>query len=141
MSWQLDDEEFESVSVLPPEERYQQFVKRVAQWGILWGLSRDTSWAVKVDDKGYTVVPVWPHERFAAACSSGYWYSHIPRSIPLQEWMERWLPGLQRDQQLVLVFPTFNGRGVPVAPERLKADLEAELARMEEGGRGSSERA
>ena len=81
-------------------------------------------------------MPVWPHERFAAACSSGYWHSHQPRSIPLEQWLERWLPGMQRDQQLVLVFPTFNGKGLLVAPEKLKADLEAEIARSAEGGGG-----
>src|SRR5262245_4324842 len=130
MTWHLDDGELESVMALSPEKRYDVFVQRAAAGGVVWSLARETSWAVTSNERGYELVPVWPHERFAAACASGYWAGYEPRSIPLEQWLERWLPGLQRDQRRVAVFPTPREKGLSVAPERLKQDLEAESARM-----------
>jgi uncharacterized protein DUF2750 len=129
MTWQLDDAEFEAVLALPPQKRYELFVHRAAAGGVVWSLARETSWAVTGDEKGYELVPVWPHERFAMACAAGHWAGYEPRCIPLEQWLERWLSGLQRDQRRVAVFPTPREKGLSVAPERLKQDLEAKRPR------------
>jgi hypothetical protein len=45
--------------------------------------------------------------------------------------MEKWLPGMEKDGIAVAVFPSSEGKGVLVAPARLKKDLEDELSRIE----------
>jgi hypothetical protein len=125
MSWEMNDKEFESVSMLDNEKRYEYFVSRVSDWEEVWSLaSSDGDWALATDDDGTEVVPVWPHERFAAACADGDWANDEPRSITLDQWMERWLPGIARDKRLIAVFPLPGGEGVRVAAERLQKDLE-----------------
>jgi Protein of unknown function (DUF2750) len=131
MTWRMHDKEFESVLSLPGPRRYEYFVKRVADRGTLWSLGSDTGWALTSDDDGNEIVPVWPHERFAQAYASQEWQEKRPRSLELAEWMDKWLPGMMRDHRLVAVFPTPEGKGVVVTPERLRDDLEEELSRIE----------
>jgi hypothetical protein len=131
MSWRIHDKEFESVMALPPPARYEYFVKRVADWEAIWSLGSDEGYAVMGDDDGHELLPVWPHELFAAASATGDWTANKLRRIDLDAWMERWLPGLERDGRMVAVFPSPNRKGVVVPPERLRHDLQAELSRIE----------
>ena len=64
-------------------------------------------------------------------CATDFWSGNEPRSIDLSAWLERWIPGMTRDRRLVAVFPTPSNRGVVVAPDRLKENLEAELSLYE----------
>jgi hypothetical protein len=57
---------------------------------------------------------------------------HPPQSaIDIDEWVEAWLPNLERDRRRVSVFQTPEDEGVSVGPERLKRDLEEKLAEFE----------
>ena len=131
MGWDVNDQEFESVVALPANQRYDYFIKRAASHGELWGLRGDGGWVVSADDEGDQYFPVWPHERFAAACAEGPWAGEEPVPVDIDEWVEAWLPNLERDGMRVAVFQTPDDKGVGVAPERLKSDLEAELAQFE----------
>ena len=128
MSWQPKDKEVDAVIALPGPRRYSYWVKRVADQEVVWGLWGTSGWALAGDDLGNQLVPVWPHPRFAALCVSGLWSAFQPRSIELSVWMTRWIPGMISDGRLVAVFPTPDDRGISVAPERLREDLERELA-------------
>ena len=130
MTWKMHDKEFQTVLSLPPPQQYAYFVKRVADWGEVWSLFCQRGWVLAGDDEGNELVPVWPHERFAAACVTGAWSDALPRAIKLADWLERWTPGMIRDGRKVAVFPRPNGKGMPVAPERLKEDIESERARF-----------
>jgi hypothetical protein len=130
MSWDVNDKEFESVLALPPNQRYEYFVKRAASHGELWSLRGDGGWVIAEDDEGSQHFPVWPHQRFAVACAEGPWGGEEPAAVDIDEWVEGWLPNLERDRLRVAVFQTPDDQGVGVSPERLKADLEAELARF-----------
>jgi hypothetical protein len=127
----MHDKEFEAALSLPSARRYDYFVKRVADGETLWSLGSDTGWALSRDESGNETVPVWPHERFALAAAAGDWQGKEPRPIRLRDWMEKWLPGMTRDHRLVAIFPTPDGKGIVVTPERLRRDLEEELSRME----------
>jgi Protein of unknown function (DUF2750) len=127
MGWEVNDEEFESVVRLPASRRYEYFVKRAASHGELWGLRGEGGWVVAEDDEGNQHFPVWPHQRFAQALAEGLWEGEKPVSIDIDEWVDAWLPNLERDGMRVAVFQTPDDKGVGVSPERLKTDLEAEL--------------
>ena len=62
-------------------------------------------------------MPVWPHPAYAVACAQGAWQGHVPAAIPLDEWLEDWLPGVERDGRLVAA--------------RMRADLGRELEQYE----------
>jgi Protein of unknown function (DUF2750) len=127
MGWEVNDEEFESVLALPANRRYDYLVKRAASHGELWGLRGEGGWVVSEDDEGNQHFPVWPHQRFAQALAEGLWEGEKPVSIDIDEWVDAWLPNLERDGMRVAVFQTPDDKGVGVSPERLKTDLEAEL--------------
>lgn len=131
MMWNVNDREFESVSTLPAEQRYAYFIKRVADWEQVWSLAAQHGWALAGDDDGHELVPVWPHERFAAVCAIDEWAGYEPRPIDLSTWLERWTPGLIRDRRLVAVFPTPGKKGICVDAAQLRDDLEQELSLIE----------
>ena len=131
MKWIMNDKEFEAVFSLPAQRRYAYLLKRVVDWERIWSLATEEGWALSTDDEVRELVPVWPHERFAAACAEGSWRGYEPRAIDLAVWMERWIPGMQRDQRMVSAFPTPGGESVRVAPERFENDLKEELALYE----------
>jgi len=47
-------------------------------------------------------------------------------SISLDDWLDKWLPGILKDGRQVAVFPVLGGHGVIVSPTRLRADLLAQ---------------
>jgi hypothetical protein len=131
MAWNVNDEEFEAVSALPASGRYAYFIKRAASHGELWGLRGADGWVVAVDDDGNQHFPVWPHPRFAEACAEGPWKGETPVAIDIDEWVHAWLPDLEKDGMRVAVFQRPDDEGVGVGAQRLKSDLEEELAQFE----------
>lgn len=129
--WNVNDKEFAAVIALEPPKRYGYFVKRVADWGSVWGLWSEGGWALAADDEGTQALPVWPHPRYAAACACEHWSGSEPREISLADWMDKWLPGMLRDGTAVAVFPTPNNKGPLVSPERVAEDLRSELELFE----------
>jgi transposase/uncharacterized protein DUF2750 len=69
--------------------------------------------------------------RFAVACAEGSWRGYEPRAIDLSVWLERWIPGMQRDRRMVCAFPTPGGQSVRVSPEHFENDLKEELTLWE----------
>ena len=127
MNWHVNDAEFTSVLGLPAPRRYEYFVKRAASHGQLWGLRGDWGWVIAEDDERNQHFPVWPHQRFAQAVATEQWSDGVPDAIDIDEWVEGWLPDLDRDGLRVAVFQTPDDQGVTVSPQRLKSDLDAAL--------------
>jgi len=112
MTWNLNGKEFESVVQLPPQKRYEYFIKKVADWRGMWSLWNE---GVLMGDKnGDEMVPVWPHPLFAEALAVGDWLGYTSKRITLDDWLTRWTAGIEQDHWAVAVFP------VPKAkPQRL----------------------
>src|SRR5690242_1564773 len=111
MTWKLTQREFESVSRLPPLERFKHFVKRVADWGEVWCLRGQSGWTVMGDQDGKEYIPIWPHPKYAEACSNGEWEGRKPEPIQLRDWLDKWTPGLTQDQRFLTIFPTATDKG------------------------------
>ncbi len=131
MAWDMNGEEFEAVIALPASGRYEYFIKRAASHGELWALRGDGGWVIAIDDEGHEHFPVWPHPYFAQACAEGPWEGEKPVAIDVDEWVEGWLPALDKDGMHVAVFQTPNDQGIGVGAQRLKRDLDDELAQFE----------
>lgn len=131
MSWHMHDREFVEVTGLPAAKRYEYFVKRAVDWECVWGLRSEKGWTLASGPEGRTAFPVWPHPRLACACSVNQWAASVASEIPLDEFLDRWLAGLARDDRDVAVFPTPQDEGIVVCPERLAADLRDECRQYE----------
>ena len=129
MSWTVARQEFEAVTSLPGDRRYLYCVKKVADWEELWSLRDEGGWALTGTPEGAEAVPIWPHTQYARACATEQWCGCEPASMPLDAWIEKWTPGMERDARLVAVFPTATNRGVVVDPKRFARDILEERAK------------
>jgi hypothetical protein len=123
-------QEFTAVTSLPGPKRYEYFVKRVADSEEVWSLKSPEGWVMAADDEGLELFPVWSDADYASACREGAWSGSEPGRIPLEEWIDDWLPGLETDTRNVAVFPVrAEMAGVAVEPRLLLQDLRGELDR------------
>lgn len=130
MTWNVSGKEFESVTHLAPEKRYEYFIKKVADWREIWSLWNE-GWALMGDDENGEMVPVWPHPVFAEGSAVGEWLGYEPKKIELDDWLTKWIPGMEKDGRTVAVFPAGGGKTTTATPLKLKNDLEQELANYE----------
>lgn len=131
MTWTIGEKEFASVIDLRPAERFDYFVKRVADWEAVFSLRTPNGWVVAADRDGTELFPVWPHASFAEAAAQGVWEDASVAAIDLSDWIEKWLPGLEKDRRRIAVFPVPSGAGVVVEPALLRAALAVALDEFE----------
>jgi len=124
------NKKIENVIKLPPEERYDYFLRKVADFEQVWGLYSE-GWAILKDGQGKKVMPFWPEEEFAQICAKDTWQGYAPKSIELYDFIEKWLTGMYDDDIKVGVFYVPEGKGVTRYPHELKEDLEEELEQYE----------
>lgn len=129
MSWRLTDPEFEHVRRATPAERLKYLVNHVADERAIWSLRNADGWVVGADDDGRELVPVWPHQRYAAAEAVGPWADTKPARIALRDWLQTWTPGMTRDGRLVAVFPASSGDEAAMDPGLLADALREAAAR------------
>ena len=122
----LHPKKIEAVLALSGRERYEYFVKAVADWQHVWGLF-DDGWALAQTDEGEAVFPLWPDEAYAHLCAKDAWAKFEPKQISLESLTHVLLPKLKLDGVLPGVFPTPFEKGVTSSVDELEAALIAEL--------------
>lgn len=122
----INSKQMETVLALPKDQRFETFIKVVADWEEVWGLYR-VEWARTQADDGTTVFPLWPAKEYAQVCAQHEWKGFEPRAISLSEFMEILLPKLKRQGVLPGVFFTPASEGVTPPIDALIAALQLEL--------------
>ncbi|WP_215408494.1 DUF2750 domain-containing protein [Janthinobacterium sp. JC611] len=125
----MHPEKFRQVAGLPPAERHAYFVRKAADTQEVWGLHQE-GWAT-AHANGKVAIPFWPEAAFAQACASGDWAHCQPRAIALDDFLNKWLPGMAGNDQLASVFPVPQGSASIAAPYDLLADLQQEAEQYE----------
>lgn len=126
----MNDFKINNVVDLSAEERYSYFIQKVADFEMVWGLYSD-GWALAGDDNGNEVFPFWPEQDFATICAVGLWEGYIAKAIPLNDFIEKWLSGMERDKKHAGIFYIPKGKGIVVDPVRLRSDIESEIKQYE----------
>jgi hypothetical protein len=96
MSWNPNDKEVQGVLALNGAGRDSYWIKKVADEEKVWSLWQE-GWALAANDDGQQLVPVWPHSKYAELCVEGVWSGYEPRSVSLDVWLDRWIPGMEKD--------------------------------------------
>jgi hypothetical protein len=122
----IDANQLKAVVTLPAPQRYEYFIKRVAQTGEVWGLYRN-GWALATKDDGTLVFALWPEREFALLCAEFEWEGYEPQAFALRELLDELLPQLQQDGLLPGIFRTPGSKGVMPSPGLLRVDLQDEL--------------
>lgn len=72
-------------------------------------------------------VPFWPKKEFADLMANKQWDQYVPKGIGLNDFIEKWLPGLKNGQLKTVIFMTSEDFGIMIEPQRLIHDLHEEL--------------
>ncbi len=104
----------------------KQFAERVRAEGKVWGLKGEDGWAVcsSIEFEDTDVYPFFSSESAARQLCSGEWDIYTPTSIPLEDFLADWLPGMHEDN--AMVGPDWDAEleGEEVEPADLAAALE-----------------
>ncbi|BDM63594.1 DUF2750 domain-containing protein [Shewanella sp. NFH-SH190041] len=113
------------LSAMTPEARYDHLVAAVKAEEEIWTL-QDTDGCVMLTTEEEDCIPMWPSEDAAAAWAVDDWQDCEPLSIPLKDWLSRWVPGMEDDELFVAVFPVEGDLGVVIPPHELESRLVAQ---------------
>lgn len=79
------------------------FYREVRRYGVVWAISDEQGFPAPVSMSGKRAMPFWSSRARAQAviAAAEAYTSFNPVSVPIAEWVERWLPGLEKDGLLV----------------------------------------
>ncbi|QIR15268.1 DUF2750 domain-containing protein [Shewanella aestuarii] len=100
---------------LTPEGRYDYMIEQVKANEVIWSL-QDHDGCVMLTTEDEDCIPMWPSEETAAQWAVDDWKDCEPLAIPLAEFQQRWVSGMEDDDLFIAVFPVQDDLGVVVAP-------------------------
>jgi hypothetical protein len=110
-------------------ERHQHFVQRVLASGVVWGLKGADGWVMSCstddDTEDREIIPFWSDRAYASQCAKDDWADYLPTEIPLNEFLDGWLPGMDTDGLLVGTNWTAHLVGHEVEPLELLDEIVA----------------
>lgn len=106
-------------------DSFQNFVKTVAKFEVVWGLQADDWASTEVD--GGMILPFWAEKGAAELCASGPWGSYTATKIKLSDFMGLWLPGMQEDGVKVGLIMTPDDKDTAHDSAKLMSAIEEEL--------------
>ena len=129
--YHLNIQQKENVLALPARERYQHFVRRVADWEKLWVLSDAKENLFIRTASTVKYLPVWPHPEYAVDTANLVAFDLTATEVDLYDFMDNWLPGLESDGLKVGVFPDLDGNVWIIEASDLRESLERECEQYE----------
>jgi len=123
--------ELTTVVKLPPDRRMAYFLGKVADWRELWSVGNESGWSMMATDEGREAVPLWPAAEFASQFCAGDWQDRRAKSIGLDDFLAKWIPGMQGDGRMAAVFPVTGNKGMVISPEELEQRLKDALQAYE----------
>lgn len=119
----------QNVINLTAQERFGYFVRKAADFCEVWGLF-NKGWAMGSDDNGNKAILLWPEREFAQLFASSKLHDHIAKAISLDDFLNKWIPGLIEDNYHVAVFPTPSSRAVFIMPDILLHAINEERTKI-----------
>jgi len=110
-------------------EQHARFLQRVIDSGEVWALRADEGWCVAPSnqDEEVAVMPFWSDAAYARRCAVDEWEPFEATPVPLELFLEQWLPGLHGEGDLVGTDWDANLIGLEIEPLELKRQLEEKL--------------
>ncbi|BBM02389.1 DUF2750 domain-containing protein [Microbulbifer sp. GL-2] len=126
----MSNPDLNEVNKLSCEDRYEYFLSVIGEEREVWILIDSQNCFLKIhtdEDGGFEYLPVWPNSELAKAYAEGE-TGLTPKSIPLPQFLRKWLPGLKSDDIEIGVFPAADKSVWITGTEELENDLREELA-------------
>ena len=126
MIYKINEKEFEAVLSLPDVKRFGHFISRIVDWEEVWSLKTEEGWAT-VESEERLCIPFWPHPKYASYFAKGDWEGYASVAIELNDFVSKWLPGMEKDGTFVAAFPNIEMKGIVVEANRVLAAIDEEL--------------
>jgi hypothetical protein len=109
------------------QEVLSAFAAKVFSNAEVWGLKAEQGWALcpSIEFEETDVLPFFSSKGNASSLCSDDWNGYQPESIPLESFLEDWLPGMHEDNVMAGLNWDADLDGVEVEPADLAAAIEA----------------
>ncbi|TCZ64719.1 DUF2750 domain-containing protein [Flaviaesturariibacter aridisoli] len=99
MNFEQHSEQFEQHS----EDQHRLFIAQAAESGSVWALRSDEGFAVSPSNEydEAEVIPFWSNPEGARSLATDEWEAYAAVEIPLSEFLETWMLGMQSEELLV----------------------------------------
>ncbi len=104
------------------EQRYTLFLGLVSKHKSIWTLA-DEQGCLMIAEQDDHFLPVWPLECYAQAAAVEEWQQMKPYEVTLDDWFNKWVPGMTDDGFEVAVFPNSEGESTVLSPEELAVEI------------------
>ncbi|MCO4312957.1 DUF2750 domain-containing protein [Pectobacterium versatile] len=119
----------ENIYRLDSQERCDYFIRKITDFEMVWGLFNE-GWATAISGQKMAI-PFWPEESFATLCANDEWAGFTAKAIELNEFLSRWLPGMQNDGRICQIFPIPSEHGFFIPPATLLHAIKDECEQYE----------
>jgi len=124
----LHPKEIEAILQQKAFQRYQYFMKRVADFEVMYSLQDENGDWVMADVDSNGLFCIWPLPEFATACAIEGWEGSKVVAIDLATYQEQVVPLIQEEGLLLNVFSSPTAMGFVVNLTEFACDLNTELA-------------
>lgn len=116
---------------LTDEQRYDLFMQQLMMNKSAWILVDEYGAVMlKSEDSEEDYVPFWPSEELAADWATEDWKHCEPKQLSFDDIQEKWLPGMEEDDLLLLIFPALDLQGRIFYPWEFGDVLTKKLAKL-----------
>ncbi|WP_020408306.1 DUF2750 domain-containing protein [Hahella ganghwensis] len=129
----MNQNDLNNILGLNCEERFDYFLMDVVESKDIWILVNEDDCFLKLysEEEDLEYLPVWPSKDFASHYASETDKALSPKSISLPHFLNKWIPGLKRDELFISVFPTATDTSIwMMSPDELNEELKNELSNM-----------
>lgn len=123
----ITSKEIESVSKLSPFERYNYFIKRVADFEIIYTLVDGNNGLAIADIENKSLLSFWSAEEYAILNAVNEWKDYKPKKITLEEFEDSFIDLIIEKEYLLNIFPMNNKTGFVVNVHEFARDLASEM--------------
>ena len=114
------------------DEKYEQFLKELISENKVWILHKGEAFMM-LELKGKCQIPIWANEAAAAAECCEEWAECEPDGIPLNEFLEDWIPDLLEEDHADVLLSLGSGNGIGADLFLFGRDLKRELKKRTPG--------
>ena len=122
----ITKQEINSVIKLSPKQRYEYFIKKVADYEELFTAKENGKWLI-TEGGGYNFFMLWSSEEYANLFIKEGWEGCVSAKITLDEFMENIIPIIKEEELLLSIFALGGKSGFVVSLDEFKRDLSEEL--------------
>ena len=105
-----------------PDARLAMSLEEISKTQHIWILT-DADGCVFLTSDDEDCVPIWPTTELAEYWATGDWENCNPKSISVDDWFQKWTPGLTIDDVSIAVCPNPDEAGVVMFPDVVEQEL------------------